>query len=57
MVVVSKWDKDKRRGEEENEVLLVVWVSPKVAPMMADSRAAQEGEQSKALAILLTRIN
>ncbi|WMV23944.1 hypothetical protein MTR67_017329 [Solanum verrucosum] len=53
MVVVSEWERDKRRGEEENGVLLVVWVSPEVATVMVDGRATKEGEQTKALAMPL----
>jgi len=57
MVVVSEWERDKRRGEEENEVLLVVWISPEAATMVADGRAAKEGEQMKALAMPLMEVN
>ncbi|WMV14845.1 hypothetical protein MTR67_008230 [Solanum verrucosum] len=52
MVVVSEWERDKRRGEEENGVLLVVWVSLEAATVVADGRAAKE-EQTKALAMPL----
>uniref|UniRef100_A0A3Q7EBG9 Uncharacterized protein n=1 Tax=Solanum lycopersicum TaxID=4081 RepID=A0A3Q7EBG9_SOLLC len=44
-------------GEEENEILLVVWASPEVATMMADGRVAKEGEQTKALAMSLMGVN
>uniref|UniRef100_M1DJB8 Uncharacterized protein n=1 Tax=Solanum tuberosum TaxID=4113 RepID=M1DJB8_SOLTU len=57
MVVVSEWERDKRRGEEENGVLSVVWVSPEVAIVMADGRAAKEGKQTKALAMPLIEVN
>jgi len=57
MVVVSEWERDKRRGEEENEVLLVVWISPEAATVVADGRAAKEGEQTKALAMPLMEVN
>ncbi|KAH0764633.1 hypothetical protein KY285_000504 [Solanum tuberosum] len=50
-------ERDKRRGEEENGVLLVVWVSPEAATVVADGRAAKEGEQMKALAMPLMEIN
>ncbi|WMV21463.1 hypothetical protein MTR67_014848 [Solanum verrucosum] len=52
-----EWERDKRRGEEENEVLLVVWVSPEAATVVADGRAAKEGEQTKALAMPLMEVN
>ncbi|KAH0669428.1 hypothetical protein KY289_023921 [Solanum tuberosum] len=57
MVVVSEWERDKRRGEEENEVLLVVWISPEAATMVAYGRTAKEGEQMKALAMSLMEVN
>ncbi|KAH0649050.1 hypothetical protein KY290_035025 [Solanum tuberosum] len=57
MVVVSKWERDKRREEEENEALLVVWISPEAATVVADGRAAKEGEQTKALAMPLMEVN
>ncbi|KAH0682203.1 hypothetical protein KY289_019955 [Solanum tuberosum] len=57
MMVISKWERDKRRGEEENGVLLVVWVSPEAATVVADGRAAKEGEQTKALAMPLMEVN
>ncbi|KAH0652682.1 hypothetical protein KY289_030360 [Solanum tuberosum] len=53
----QEWERDKRRGEEENGVLLVVWVSPEVAIVMADGRAAKEGKQTKALAMPLIEVN
>ncbi|KAH0734404.1 hypothetical protein KY285_010111 [Solanum tuberosum] len=49
--------RDKRRGEEENKVLLVVWVSPEAATTVADGQAAKEGEQTKALAMPLMEVN
>ncbi|KAH0650378.1 hypothetical protein KY284_030290 [Solanum tuberosum] len=57
MVVVSEWERDKRRGEEENEILLVVWISPEAATVVADGQAAKEGEQMKALAMPLMEVN
>jgi len=57
MVVVSERERDKRRGEEENEVLLVVWISPEAGTTVADGRAAKEGEQTKALAMPLMEVN
>lgn len=57
MVVVSKRDRDKRRGEEVNGVLLVVWISPEVATMMVDGRVAKEGEQTKALTMPVMGVN
>ncbi|WMV19169.1 hypothetical protein MTR67_012554 [Solanum verrucosum] len=56
MVVVSERERDKRRGEEENGVLLVVWVSPEAATVVADGRATKEGEQMKALAMPLMEL-
>ncbi|KAH0714226.1 hypothetical protein KY284_007131 [Solanum tuberosum] len=56
MVVVSEWERDKSRGEEENGVLLVVWVSPEATTVVADGRATKEGEPTKALAMPLMEI-
>ncbi|KAG5615420.1 hypothetical protein H5410_015244 [Solanum commersonii] len=55
--LVVRTERDKRRGEEENGVLLVVWVSPEAATVVSDGRATKEGEQMKALAMPLMEVN
>ncbi|KAG5613266.1 hypothetical protein H5410_024547 [Solanum commersonii] len=57
VVVVDLVVRTERRGEEENGVLLVVWVLSEAATVVADGRAAKEGEQMKALAMPLMEVN